>query len=135
MSLGRSGPGVGNGFLETPRIRFGGVFLASAQTSSQSAGPGASVPCVRHGSQAVDIDHGQLVGRRLSRFAVARERDDKPLAADRAESTAEPEAEDAALVIAAEFARFPRQSSRILQFARRICFDGWTKQGGRCKLG
>ena len=29
MSLGRSGPGVGNGFLETPRTRFGGVFLAA----------------------------------------------------------------------------------------------------------
>ena len=34
---------------------------------------------------------------------LARERDDKPLAAARAESTAEPEAEDAALEIAAEF--------------------------------
>ena len=39
MSLGRSGPGVGNGFLETPRIRFGGVFLASARTASQFAVP------------------------------------------------------------------------------------------------
>ena len=35
MSLGRSGPGVRSGFLETPRTRFGGVFLASAQTASQ----------------------------------------------------------------------------------------------------
>jgi hypothetical protein len=46
VSLGRSGPGVGNGFLETPRIRFGGVFLASAQTAAQSAVPGASTPRV-----------------------------------------------------------------------------------------
>ena len=37
MSLGRSGPGVRSGFLETPRTRFGGVFLASAQTASQFA--------------------------------------------------------------------------------------------------
>ena len=37
MSLGRSGPGVRSGFLETPRTRFGGVFLASAQTASQVA--------------------------------------------------------------------------------------------------
>jgi len=29
VSLGRSGPGVRSGFLETPRTRFGGVFLAS----------------------------------------------------------------------------------------------------------
>ena len=35
MSLGRSGPGVRSGFLETPRTRFGGIFLASAQTASQ----------------------------------------------------------------------------------------------------
>jgi len=34
---------------------------------------------------------------------LARERDDKPLAAARTERTAEPEAEDAALEIAAEF--------------------------------
>ena len=40
MSLGKSGPGVRSGFLETPRTRFGGVFLASAQTASQSAVPG-----------------------------------------------------------------------------------------------
>ena len=37
MSLGRSGPGVRSGFLEIPRTRFGGVFLASAQTASQVA--------------------------------------------------------------------------------------------------
>ena len=35
MSFGRSGPSVRSGFLETPRTRFGGVFLASAQTASQ----------------------------------------------------------------------------------------------------
>ena len=61
MSLGRSGPGVRSGFLETPRTRFGGVFLASAQTASQSAVPGASTPRVRRRSEAVDVDHGQLV--------------------------------------------------------------------------
>ena len=65
MSLGRSGPGVRSGFLETPRARFGGVFLASAQTVSQSAGSGASTPRVRRRSEAVNIDHGQLVGRHL----------------------------------------------------------------------
>jgi hypothetical protein len=37
LSLGRSGPGVRSGFLETPRTRFVGVFLASAQTASQFA--------------------------------------------------------------------------------------------------
>jgi len=46
VSLGRSGPGVRSGFLETPRICFGGVFLASAQTAAQSAVPGASTPRV-----------------------------------------------------------------------------------------
>ncbi len=46
VGLGRSGPGVRNGFLETPRIRFGSVFLASAQTAAQSAVPGASTPRV-----------------------------------------------------------------------------------------
>ena len=61
LSLGRSGPGVRSGFLETPRARFGGVFLASAQTASQSAVPGASTPRVRRRSEAVDVDHGQLV--------------------------------------------------------------------------
>ncbi|MFM8583708.1 MAG: hypothetical protein ACKOFW_19765 [Planctomycetaceae bacterium] len=40
------GPGGWSGFLETPRIRFGGVFLASAQTAAQSAVPGASTPRV-----------------------------------------------------------------------------------------
>jgi hypothetical protein len=65
VSLGRSGPGVRSGFLETPRTRFDGVFLASAQTATQSAVPGASTPRVRHRSEAVDIDVGQLLGRRL----------------------------------------------------------------------
>ncbi|MFM7412312.1 MAG: hypothetical protein ACKO6E_03780, partial [Planctomycetota bacterium] len=40
VSLGRSGPGVRSGFLETPRTRFGGVFLSAAQTVSRSAPPG-----------------------------------------------------------------------------------------------
>ena len=61
-SLGRSVPGVRSGFLETPRTRFFGVFLASAQTDSQSARPGALVPRVRHRSEAVNVDRGQLVG-------------------------------------------------------------------------
>ncbi len=30
----------------------------------------ASTPRVRRGSEAVDVDHGQLVGRHLNRFAV-----------------------------------------------------------------
>jgi hypothetical protein len=70
VSLGRSGPGVRSAFLETPRTRFGSVFLASAQTVSQSAVPGASSPRVRRRSEAVNIDHGQLVGRHLNRFAI-----------------------------------------------------------------
>ena len=37
MSLGSSGPGIRSGFVEIPRTRFGGVFLASAQTASQFA--------------------------------------------------------------------------------------------------
>ena len=70
MSLGRSGRGVRSGFLETPRACFGGVFLASAQTVSQSAVPGASTPRVRRRSEAVNIDHGQLVYPSLNRFAI-----------------------------------------------------------------
>ena len=61
MSLGSSVPGVRSGFLETPRTDFFGVFLASAQTGSQSAVAGASTPRVRRRSEAVDVDHGQLV--------------------------------------------------------------------------
>ena len=40
---------------------FSGVFLASAQTASQFAVSGVSVARVRHGSEAVDIEHGQRV--------------------------------------------------------------------------
>ena len=36
-SLGRSVPGVRSWFLETSRSRFGGVFLACAQTAFQFA--------------------------------------------------------------------------------------------------
>jgi hypothetical protein len=43
------------------------------------------------------------VAGRANPAALAGERDDKPLAAARAEGTAEPEAENAALEIAAEF--------------------------------
>ena len=70
MSLGRSGPGERSGFLEPPRTRLFGVFLASAQTDSQSARPGALVPRVRHRSEAVDVDRGQLVGRGLMKTVV-----------------------------------------------------------------
>ncbi|MFM9196442.1 MAG: hypothetical protein ACKOWG_12000 [Planctomycetia bacterium] len=52
VSLGRSGPGVRSGFLETPRTRFIGVFLASAQTAFQSDVPGASTHRVRRRSEA-----------------------------------------------------------------------------------
>ena len=37
---------------------------------SQSAVPDASTPRVRRRSEAVNIDHGQLVGRHLNRFAI-----------------------------------------------------------------
>ena len=70
VSLGGSGPGARRRFPETPLTPGGGDFLTSSQTVSQSAGPGASVPCVRHGSQAAEIDRGQLVGRRLKDIAV-----------------------------------------------------------------
>ena len=70
MSLGTSGPGVRSRFLETPRTPCGGVFLASAQTAFQSAVPGASTPRGWRRSEAVNIDHGQLVGRHLNRFAI-----------------------------------------------------------------
>ena len=62
VSLGGSGLGVRRRFPETPLTPCDGDFLASTQTVSQSAGLGASVPCVRHGSQAADVDRRQLVG-------------------------------------------------------------------------
>ena len=62
VSLGGDGLGVRRRFPETPLTPCDGDFLASTQTVSQSAGLGASVPCVRHGSQAADVDHGQFVG-------------------------------------------------------------------------
>ena len=65
MSLRRSRPGVRSGFLETPRTRFGGVFLASAQTAFLLRSFPTCVGRVRHRSEAVDIDVGQLVGRCL----------------------------------------------------------------------
>jgi len=37
VDLGRGGPGCRSGFLETPRTRFGGLVLASAQAASQFA--------------------------------------------------------------------------------------------------
>ena len=70
MILGVSGLGFRRRFLEPPLTpRCDGDFLASAQTVSQSAGPGASVPRVRHRPEAADVDHGQLVGRRLHSVA------------------------------------------------------------------
>lgn len=65
-----SAPGVRSGSFETPRTPFGGAFRVSAQTASHSAAPGASPPRVRHRSEAVDIDHGQLAMRRLKVVAV-----------------------------------------------------------------
>jgi hypothetical protein len=73
-----SGLGVRRRFTKTLLIPCGGDFLALAQTGSQSAGPGVSVPCVRHGSQAVDVDQGQLIypslERRRDRHRTARAR-------------------------------------------------------------
>jgi len=46
-------------------------FLPSARSLSASGRVAASLmPRVRHRSKAVDIDHGQLVGRHLNRFAI-----------------------------------------------------------------
>jgi len=61
--------------------------------------------------------HMAAVAERADATALARERDDKPLAAARAEGTAEPEAEDAALEIAAEF---------LLDVARRSPLGGFS---------
>ena len=47
------------------------IFPPGRRPSPKSAGPGASVPCIRHGAQAVDVDHGQLVGRRLKDVAIS----------------------------------------------------------------
>ena len=70
MSLGGSGLGVWRRSPETPLTPCDGDFLASAQTVSQSADPGASAACVRHRSEAADVDRGQFVGRRLKDVAV-----------------------------------------------------------------
>ena len=59
-----------SGFLETPRSHFCGVFLASAQTASQFACSGVSERRVRHRSEAVDVDHWQIVGRGLQDVAI-----------------------------------------------------------------
>jgi hypothetical protein len=49
LSLGRSGPGVRSGFLETPRARFGGVFLAfgGPRAGETGGGSGGSPRCAR----------------------------------------------------------------------------------------
>ena len=49
------------------------------------------------------LRHAPAIAGRANPAPLARERDDKPLAAARAEGTAEPKAEDAALEIPAEF--------------------------------
>ena len=49
------------------------------------------------------LRHVPAIAGRANPAPLARERDDKPLAAARAEGTAEPKAEDAALEIPAEF--------------------------------
>jgi hypothetical protein len=63
MTAGGSGLGVQRRFSETPLTPCDGDFLASAQTGSQSADPGASVPRVRHRSETVDVDHLRIVER------------------------------------------------------------------------
>ena len=61
----KAGPGVGH---LPPRVAF---FLPSAQSLSESGRVAASLmPRVRHRSEAVDIDHGQLVYPSLNRFAI-----------------------------------------------------------------
>ena len=67
VSLGGA-PGARRRFPETPLTPCDADFLTLAQTVSQSAGPGASVPCVRHGSQAADVDRRQLVYPSLERL-------------------------------------------------------------------
>ena len=54
----------------SPRPPFGGIFRASAQTASRFAVPGVSEPRVRHRSESVDVDHGQIVGRRLEECPI-----------------------------------------------------------------
>ena len=46
------------------------VFLASARTASQFAVSWVSAACVRQRSEAVDVDHGQLVRRDLKDVAI-----------------------------------------------------------------
>jgi len=70
VSLGRSGPGVRSGFLETPRTPFGGVFLASEQHRVPVRSFPTCVGRVRHRSEAVNIDRGQFVGRGLKDVAI-----------------------------------------------------------------
>ena len=51
-----------------PGVAF---FLPSARSLSESGRVAASLmPRVRHRSEAVDIDHGQLVYPSLNRFAI-----------------------------------------------------------------
>ena len=86
MSLGRRGPAVRRRFPRAARGPRSGVFVASAQTGSQSAVAGASVPRVRHRSEAVDVDRGQFVGRRLEDRPVVVNLDELAPASRRAAS-------------------------------------------------
>jgi len=70
VSLGRSGPGVRSGLLETRRTPFGGVFLASRADRVPIRSFPTCVGRVRHRSEVVDVDHGQFVGRGLKDVAI-----------------------------------------------------------------
>jgi hypothetical protein len=51
-------------------LRSGGFLVCARSLSESGRVAAALMPRVRHRSEAVDIDHGQLVGRHLNRFAV-----------------------------------------------------------------
>ena len=52
-------------------LRSGGFLVRARSLSESGRVVAALMPRVRHRSEAVDIDHGQLGGRHLSRFAIA----------------------------------------------------------------
>ena len=56
--------------IEACRAPCGEDFMASAQTATQTTVRGALVPCAWHHSEAVDIDRGQFVRRRMKDVAV-----------------------------------------------------------------
>ena len=51
-------------------LRSGGFLVCARSLSESGRVAAALMPRVRHRSEAVDIDHGQLVGRHLNRFAI-----------------------------------------------------------------